>query len=282
MKIVVFIYPFEKVEKIIDFGFRFARDLNAEVEFVHAVETNVIVPGSPMNMQDPDALNMAATSVALGKELAGERQQILQKAISIKKTSVNLPVAYSFSVIQGTYISLLDELSKRNDLDMVLVPVGPDELHPITASDLVEKSRYPVLVFPVDRSYQPFRSIIYASDYHEEDITAIRDLSRLADRLMASVTVYHAFKNKADFEENLKKAGFEEKINRQISFRDIPVKQEHTKKVASGIKEFCERNYADLIVVMREDKNFFQEFFGHSTTKELLKEAEIPVLVYHQ
>lgn len=282
MKIAVFIYPFEKVEKIIDFAFRFARDLNAEVEFVHAVETDIIIPDPPMDIQDPDALNMTAANVAMDEELARERKQILKKAIAIKKTSVNLPVAYSFAVSQGSYMSLIDELSKRDDIDLILVPIGPDGAYQIISPDLIDRSSHPVLAFPVNLDYQLFRNIIYASDFHDEDIAVIKDLSRIAERLMASITVYHATRNKADFEEELRKAGFEEMINRQINIRDIPVKQEHSKKAAAGIKEFSRRNYADLIVLMREDKNFFQEFFGHSTTRDLLKDTEIPVLVYHQ
>jgi nucleotide-binding universal stress UspA family protein len=83
-KIVVFIYPFEKIERIVDYAFRFAQDLNAEVEFVHAVEAAPINYEPDLDKQVPDNIATATTIGAIQEDLVQERQRILQKAISIK------------------------------------------------------------------------------------------------------------------------------------------------------------------------------------------------------
>lgn len=281
-KIVVFIYPFEKIERIVDYAFRFAQDLNAEVEFVHAVEAAPINYELDLDKQVPDNIATATTIGAIQEDLVQERQRILQKAISIKKASMVLSVPFTFSVISGSHLYLSDEISKRQDVDLIMVPIGQDDTYDVTASDLAEASKHPILAFPVNLNYQRFKTIVYASDYHDEDISILKELTSLAAPLGASVTVLHVSKRKNDFEEELKKAGLEELINRKISFMNIPVLQEESGKASMGIKEFCKMHYADLIVLMREDKNFFQRIFGRSTTKELLKDTAIPVLVYHQ
>jgi nucleotide-binding universal stress UspA family protein len=139
-----------------------------------------------------------------------------------------------------------------------------------------------VLVFPVNQNYRPFKTMVYATDFHDEDIVVLKHLIGLAEPLEANITVFHISRNRKTYEEELKKAGMEELINQKIMFREIPVVSEQAGNVTEGIKEFSKRNYADLIVLMREDKNFFQRVFGRSTTKELLRETDIPVLVYHQ
>lgn len=281
-KMIVFIYPFEKIERIVDYAFRFARDINAELEFVHAVEAGPAEYDPALDKQVPDSMATATTIGAIQEEMMAERQRVLQKTIGIKKASVGLTVPLSWSVTAGTHLLLNDEISERNDVDLILVPTAPDELYDVTAPDVAANNRHPVLVFPVNQDYRPFKTIVYATDFHDEDIVVLKHLIGLTEPLEANITVFHISHHRKTYEEELKKAGMEELINRKIMFREIPVVSEQAGNVTEGIKEFSKRNYADLIVLMREDKNFFQRVFGRSTTKELLRDTDIPVLVYHQ
>jgi len=281
-KIVVFIYPFEKIERIIDYAFRFARPLSLEVEFIHTVETGYVNWDPTLSQYDTANMASPATTGVVVEELVEERQRILRKALSIKKASMNIPVPFTFSVLPGTHVFWSGEIAERNDIEMILVPNSSDKLYDVTAPDLLENSKHPVLAFPLEQDYQPIKKIIYATDFNDREVEIIRNLAGIADKLMASITVFHVSKHKEGYEEELKKAGLEEVLSENISFKTIPVVQERSEKITEGIKEFCKKHNADLIVLMKENKNFFREFFGRSTTRELLKDVDVPVLVYHQ
>jgi nucleotide-binding universal stress UspA family protein len=77
-------------------------------------------------------------------------------------------------------------------------------------------------------------------------------------------------------------SGFQELLRRKIDFVPIQILEEQAKNVSKGIKQFSKKYHADLIVLLKEDKNFLQSIFGHSTTKAMLKDIDIPILIYQE
>lgn len=277
-KILVFTYPFDRVERIVDYAVRLARDVGLPLEFIHVVEE----PQIPA--VDPVATDFTTTGIAANKlsnDFVENRSRMLEKVLSIKKASMEFPVSYSFKVVPGSIEALIADIENRHDIEMVLVP-NSDEVgsgHPV--AELVEGINKPVFAFPLDEEYRGFHNIVYATDFNEADLPVLKRTARFARRFMASITVLHVNKQKK-YEESLKVEGFQKKLKNTQELRNIVVAESKSDKIVKGIKDFSRRNYADLVVLLHENRNFWQEIFGSSTTKDLVKNSSVPLLIYHE
>lgn len=277
-KILVFTYPFDRVERIVDYAVRLARDVGLPLEFIHVVEE----PQIPA--VDPVATDFTTTGIAANKlsnDFVENRSRMLEKVLSIKKASMEFSVSYSFKVVQGSIEALVADIEDRDDIEMVLVP-NSDEVgsgHPV--AELVEGVNKPVFAFPLDEEYRGFHNIVYATDFNEADLPVLKRTARFARRFMASITVLHVNKQKK-YEESLKVEGFQKKLKNTQELRNIVVAESKSDKIVKGIKDFSRRNYADLVVLLHENRNFWQDIFGSSTTKDLVKNSSVPLLIYHE
>jgi len=276
-KILVFAYPFNQIERIVDYSVRFARDLGLPLEFIHVVEEPV-VPVDPMTSNfNPRGI----TTDTVPNDFVENRSRVLQKVLSIKNASMEIPVSYTFKVVPGSIQILTADIASRDDVEMVLVPNQEDRDSNRPAIELIEGTDHPVYTFPIEAEYHPIRRIVYASDYNEKDLAIVKRISTIARKVVASITVFHVNKEEK-YEGHLKNDGFRELLEQDPELSGIEVTETKSEKIVRGIKDFSKRNYADLVVLLKENKGFIREFFGKSTTKDLVKDSPIPVLIYHE
>jgi nucleotide-binding universal stress UspA family protein len=279
-KIIVFTYPFDKIEEIVDYSLHFARDLTLPVEFINVIEEPSVAPDPLIGGSIPPIEPQFET---IPEELVGNRKRVLQKVLSIKNASMEIPVSYSYKVLTGTFYQLFTELTGRNDIQLVLVPNTGNSGSSDLITDMVEIIKQPVYSFPLGHNYHPIRKIVYATDYNPKDTATLKKTALLAQKLMAKLTVLHVCRNKKDsYSEELKNEGLQEKLNRLPHLQDVEVTDTQSSKIVKGIKAFSQRNYADLIVMLKENKSALAELFGKSTTKDLLQESPLPILIYNE
>jgi nucleotide-binding universal stress UspA family protein len=276
-KIVSIIYSFEDIERIADYAMKLARDLNRELEFLHAVESKNI------NWDPTVTKYNSLSNVSEGDDniLVREHERILQKVLHVKKVSLDYDLSVDFTIVPGSVSVLAKMLSERDDVEMVLVAYTSKNNMDVVVSELIDNLRLPVFTFPLEEEYHKIKTIVYASDYQKQDVEILKKVAKMAKKLLASVTVFHALKSN-EFDAELKKNGLQEMVNEKIDLNNIRVQQEKAGSPAKGIRRFTQRSYADLVVMLKQNKNFLQEIFGRSTTREILHDIDTPMLIYHQ
>ncbi|QGY42285.1 hypothetical protein GM418_01015 [Maribellus comscasis] len=276
-KIVSIIYSFENVEKIADYSIKLARDLNRELEFLHATESENI-HWDPTLTKYNSLSNVAESENNL---LVKERERILQKLLHVKKVSLDYDYPVHFTVVPGSVSVVVKMLCERDDVEMVIAPFTTKNKMDVVVAEMIDDLDLPVYTFPLDEEYHKIKSIVYASDYQKQDVKVLKRIARLAKKFTASVTVFHVLKLN-EFDAELKKNGLQEMVNKKIDLNDMKVEQEKAGSPAKGIRRFTQKSYADLVVLLKQNKNFFKEIFGRSTTREILNDIDTPVLIYHQ
>lgn len=147
---------------------------------------------------------------------------------------------------------------------------------------VVNNAGCPVWVIPNKMKYAPYREIIYANDYQEEDLVTLRKLVDLTRDLSPSITALHITDND-DFDERIRQAGFEDMVRSKIDYRQISVrslKEKEDENAAQLIRSYSGSVNADLIVVLKENRSFFEKIFRSDPTNEIIRETRLPVLVY--
>lgn len=153
-------------------------------------------------------------------------------------------------------------------------------------SDITEKiineAPCPVWVIPPKVTYRPFHRIVYATDYNEHDIATIEKLITLAKLYDSRIYALHICES-ISFRTELQARGFEAMVHEQTGyekFESVLIPGEN--KITRIIEAFAQEAETDLLVVLKENETFWEGIFNSSTTKKLVFQAELPVLVYRE
>src|SRR5690606_17923027 len=109
---------------------------------------------------------------------------------------LQLQVAENRSAVKGI-LSIAEEWHAQ----MIVVGTkGESALRTIimgsTTKNLIEEAPCPVMAIPADMSYKSPKTIVYATDFEEEDVFAIRKLTELAKAFDAKIKVLHIITEK--------------------------------------------------------------------------------------
>jgi len=148
--------------------------------------------------------------------------------------------------------------------------------------NLIEHVDCPAMVIPEKTEVAEIKNVVYASDYHPEDITSLKHLSALlknSDDL--NITILHNEKH-LDFGDKLKWAGFREVMSKETGIENLEFCLNSEKDMISAIMEYSNEKDIDLLVILKEKKGFFEDIFSSSETKSVLTQFHKPVLVYQE
>jgi nucleotide-binding universal stress UspA family protein len=150
--------------------------------------------------------------------------------------------------------------------------------------DIIEYNKPPVWVVPHNSEYKPLKSIIYATDLEEDDIPTLKRIAELAEKSTAKISAVHVVDD-PEKKSKIEKAGTSEDLVKKVGYDDIELVtllREKDKRPDQVINEFAKRIESTLVVVLKENKSFFEKLFRRSTTKDLIDVSDIPVLVFHE
>ncbi len=142
----------------------------------------------------------------------------------------------------------------------------------------------PVWIIPEDTEFQPIDEIVYATDYHKEDLQTMLKLIRLTSKFSPNITALHV-NTDDDFMARVEQSGFQEMIREKTSYDRIRVKvlqEKESHDMGLLINDFSTLVGAKLIVVLKENKHFLERIFNPDTSRRIIRQASIPVLVYHE
>lgn len=267
----------EEAGNFIGYVVRLARDLHSSVHLMYVEEEYEYTIGRP---PAPDNYTGQKQSQRLRDAEAHLSQQVLRVVTGIHGAG---PVDYSAEMT--SILEVINDYVKTGRADIVVIEgeVRQSLLKQITTNDnIIDEADCPVLIVPDNIVYRPFRKVIFASAFREEDIPALKELVRMLSDVSPEIKVVHVTGNPA--EEKIKRTGFDEILQSQTGYRNISVeylKDEKNLNIGGMIKNYAVESNADLVVAMKQDRNFFEKIFSSDRTKKILKEEpDLPVLIY--
>lgn len=270
-------------KEIIRFAALFAKDINAKVHVLFIQYPQVYGTSSYMGG--------AGATVALYpsqlQNIANEVEEKVAGFIKEIKTEHSGIPSIEFKSEIGDASAILKENVENKTYDMVMLQSNADQGFWIQNSvimDVVRNVPCPVYIITPDARYQPIKKIIYATDYNEEDITTLKNLIELAKPFDPEILALH-ISNADEFDKKLKSEGFARMLSEKTAYNKVSVKmivEEDGKDAVESLVNEAENAKANLIVVLKENKNFFERLFKSSFTAELVKNTQLPILVFHK
>lgn len=179
------------------------------------------------------------------------------------------------------------EIDKRiKEIDPYLIVVGRsgtggliDRLLGSTAARVALRSPCPVLVVPTRLTNIKFDRVVYATQLEYQETATLHQVKVLTKMLNAQL--FFVKVNALEQPNRQPDDIFVEQI-KDVLGPESEVAFEKAGSVADGIESFCQKVDADLVIISARERGFLEEAFVYpKITKDLLRQTDIPLLVYH-
>ncbi len=239
----------------------------------------------PMGAPDSTGVAVARLQKTLEEKNEEARRVLMEQLDSVFEGHSKDIEAEVFTSV-GNETRVINEFIQSGKAHMVLLEsTGFDSflVKDTFVRQVVRHCECPVWVVPEESNYKTCKQIIYATDYHEEDLTTIQRLIELTAGFKPNIHALHVTAD-PDFENRIKNVGFQKMVESKTGYDKITVKaltEKDGSEIVDLINGFATSISADLIVVLKENKNFLDRIFQPSSTEKLIKEVDRPVLVFH-
>jgi len=179
-------------------------------------------------------------------------------------------------------------IEKANALNIFLIVTGMkgnSKLRELimgsTAKKLIKNAPCPVLTIPHDSVKTEIETILYASDFEEEDLGAINKLTEIAQPFNAKIRIVHI----STLEENIgkrNKKDLEAKINKYIDYTNLKLEILYSEDAFETLRVYFGNSNADLIAMLeRESDGYNSKFFHRDLVKRMESYGKIPLLSFN-
>lgn len=272
--LIVYLSPFEKACNIIDYSIEVAQRLRLDIHYIYNVD--------PETDDFPEKNEDGISKVEFEKEIVEKKKAEIREFVE-KKDWQEKKITAVYSVFIGSFSDMFRTLSGRNHSELVLLPI--DGARKNSRGKLIchvlDIMNLPVWCFHSGKEFRQIKTIVYGSDYKKEDIEVVKSLTLMAKEFGAKINILHVSKSEK-FKQQLIDAGLKDLIDKKIEYPAIEIHSKKKNNVVNGIAGFCKTSFADLVVLMKKDKFFFQGMLRKSTIEKILGKVDLPIIIYRK
>ncbi len=249
-----------------------ARDMDAVIKVVHVyypssadINGNVFVDVSLRNMKEKllDEFVDSANQDWIGEVMV--------------TSLIDKQFAEGFPVPKIIDIANVDEASF-----IVLGSTGEGasfkKLFGSVSTEIVKRADLPVLVVPPHVKYAKIQNVLYASADPDLDSKCMDDICEFCSSYESNIHVVHVEEGEKDALDYSLLDMLDDKYPRsKIACENIVGDD-----VVHGINSYVKENKIDLLIMSSKKRNFLENLFHSSKSKEMLLHTSIPLLVIHK
>ncbi len=262
------------------YAFRFAEKHEKSLHIVHVLELYQYAAGTT----ESDLLSSILPPENI-TEMEKNALEILKKQINTVVSTHNLKVHHDFKVLPGHLVNDIIAESIAADCELLILPIT-EKGSQVTrfshraVTSIINDSIVPVLAVKHPK-FEPFKCLVYATDFKRTDIYALKHLSKLFENSDNQIIVTHINTKKDDFKTELLFEGFKNRVNAEIPDKNIVFESLYDKSIINGIISTVCQNNADGVVMLKDNESIFSSLFETSNTEKLVHSIEIPMIIYH-
>lgn len=200
----------------------------------------------------------------------------------IDKKRIKMEAIEDVSVVNGI-------ISKAKELDTFLIVTGmkgksafAEILMGNTTKKLIEKAPFPVLAIPENVTKLKIKTMVYASDFEEEDLNGIQIMINIANSFNAKIHVVHfTTKNKSSANERME--WFKDLLKQKVDYANLEFSVFISQNIYESLQIYSESLNADIIGMLERTKNgFVQNIFHRDLVKKMANYGRKPLLSFNE
>lgn len=218
------------------------------------------------------------------KEEEQKMNKFLDKLLSYENGKFK-SIDISTNVKLGFTIETILEMSENNNIQLIVMGTRgasgiKKALMGSNTSNIIKKSKVPVLAVPSGASFKGLDRIVFACDYHlTENESRLYVLAELAHLFNSEVMIFNVV------DDREKQPSFEHALQ-GLKIENILRGAEHsyhfadkdTRDISEIIDDFLVNQKADMLVTIPKRMDFISRLFHKSLTKEMACHSKIPLL----
>lgn len=151
-----------------------------------------------------------------------------------------------------------------------------------TSLNLIEKAPCPVLAIPENASIEKIKTIVYATDFEQEDIGAIYKVSQIAKKYNAKIKVVHISPS-TEVDGTVKMEWFKEMVKQKVTYKKLDFKVLFSEEIFNTLKSYIDSKEADMVAMLeREKSGFLKKLFHRDLVKEMESFGKVPLLSFNE
>lgn len=214
-------------------------------------------------------------------ELDQPALQSLQKLIDSNSSNVAISASSRFGFVVDEIVKCAEE----DNMDMILMGtmgehLGIEKALGTVSTDVSQIAHCPVMLIPPNISFSKINNILFASDYQATKGPALEKCLQFTKGFQSSLHFVHVDTN--GHQQNgaptqpLKKAQKSLDSDTPMYFSEVK-----NNSVLEGLYNYSQTNDIDLLIVISLKRPFWERIFHKSTTKRMVLNSSMPLLVLH-
>ena len=207
---------------------------------------------------------------------------ILHLGDQIERENIQIEAIENTSVVRGI-------ISKADELFASLIVTGikgesavKEFLIGSTTKKLIKKAPCPILAIPKNFILNEINTIVYTTDFEDEDISAIFRLTEIAKTFDATIKIVH-ISPKNDTEGQQEMEWFKEILKETVTYDKLEFALLFSNEIYPILKLFLDEVEADLIAMLeREKKGLLKKVFHKDLVKKMEATSNIPLLSFNE
>lgn len=147
-----------------------------------------------------------------------------------------------------------------------------------TTLKIISDSPVPVMAVPEQSKYADFKQIVFATDYHTGDLSALKKIIKWAQRFNSELHVLH-ISREDEAKPKLSFHGFKEMVKEQIDYENLIFDRVANKSFIKGFSDYLDEHKTSLVVLTRYKKSFIRKIVEKNHTKQIEYYSNVPLLV---
>ncbi|SDE45303.1 Nucleotide-binding universal stress protein, UspA family [Pricia antarctica] len=199
-----------------------------------------------------------------------------------KKTNIQIVPIENMSIVDG----VIGVASEWHAQIIVVGTKGESVLKEIfmgsTAKQLIEKAPCPIMTIPTEANYKPFKTIVYATDFEEEDVYAIKKLSEFAERFEAEIKMVHISTKKA-YSGETQMEWFKDALLEKVDYGPLEFQLLLSENIFEALRTYLGDVGADLVVMLERKKSgFLKKWYHADKVKKMETYGKVPLLSFNE
>ena len=256
------------------YAYRFSCIMNANLHVLHVYNL------------PPILFSTIKPSELLKRRMREERVELLEKYCKkhLKNEFHKEPIT-THAVENDSVSETILRLSKHIAPDLVII--GMKDRHSMRgyfsgniANTLLDVIEMPLLIVPNSLVYDTISTIIYATDFEEDDILYLKKIIEIAKPFSALIEVIHVYESD-EYPAKKYMQQFKHALQKEVSYPEIVFKTIASTSVKSGILSVLNNEDADMLVMLeRKHEWSFSNIFQKDLVKDIEISLKIPLLAF--